>query len=406
MAETIRILRVIARLNVGGPAIHVSLATAGLRSRGYDTRLLAGSVGPGEGDMSYVARARGVDVEHVDGLGREIRPGADLRALSHLGRALREHRPHVLHTHTAKAGTLGRIAARFYRPAAGAPRLRVVHTFHGHVLQGYFGAAKNAVFRFVERRLAARTDRLVVPSQRIADELLALGVGRREKYAVVPLGFDLAPFLAVGPRDPSAPHPFRASLGIPADASAIGIVGRLTAVKNHRMFIQAASRLPRRTRTPLHFVLVGDGELRADLEAFARTKGLADVVHFAGWQKDLAAVYRELDVVALTSVNEGTPVSLIEAMASGRAVVSTGVGGVPDVVKDGETGLLVSVTRDDLFAVAMGRLADDAELRGRLAAAAREDAAKRFGVDRLLDDLDSLYRSLVTAGIGVPSSSR
>lgn len=393
----IRVLRVIARLNVGGPAIHVALASAGLAKRGYETRLLTGSVGANEGDMAWFAKARGVTPEHVPGLGREIRADADLGALRHLLRVMREWKPHVVHTHTAKAGALGRAAAWWYsrsRPA-DAPPLRVVHTFHGHVLTGYFGAAKTAVFRVLERRLAPRTHRLVVPSPRLADELAALGVGRREQYAVVPLGFELQPFLDVPPRDPAAPHPFRDELGIPRDANVIGIVGRLTAVKNHRMFLTAASRLPRRTRRPLHFAVIGDGELRAELETFAREKGLDGLVHFAGWRTELAPVYRELDAVALTSVNEGTPVSLIEAMASGRAVVSTAVGGVPDVVKDGETGLLVDPSRDDLFAVAMGRVAEDEELRLRLATAARADAAPRFRVERLLDDLDALYRALL-----------
>lgn len=396
MAEPIRILRIIARLNVGGPAIHVTLASAGLATRGYQTRVLAGEVGESEGDMEYFARERGVAVERVKGLGREIRGGADVRAGMHLLRVMREWKPHVIHTHTAKAGALGRTAARLYmRTRKDGPVPAVVHTFHGHVLEGYFGRARSAFFRVVERRLAASTHRLVAPSPRIAEDLLAMRIGKREQYRVVPLGFELDPFLAVGPRDPASPHPLRTELGIPFDATVVAIVGRLTAIKNHEMFLLSASRLPRRTRTPIHFLVVGDGELRADLEALAKAKGLAGLVHFAGWRRDLHAVYREIDVLALTSINEGTPVSLIEAMAAGRAVVATGVGGIPDVVKDGETGLLVTSGRDDLFAVAMGRLADDAELRERLAAAARIDAEKRFRVARLVDDLDALYKPLV-----------
>lgn len=398
MAEPIRILRVIARLNVGGPAIHVALTSAGLAARGYQTRLLAGEVGPGEGDMEYFAKDRGVAVEHVPGMGREIRGASDVRSLMHLLRVMREFKPHIIHTHTAKAGALGRTAARFYlrtrKPDAPLPG--ILHTFHGHVLEGYFGRARSAFFRVLERRLASSAHRLVTPSQSIAEELLKMRIGKREQYRVVPLGFELEPFLAIGPRDPTEPHPFRAELGIPADASVIGIVGRLTAVKNHRMFLTAASRLPRRTKTPLHFVVIGDGEMRGELEALTKELGIAESVHFAGWRKDLPAVYRELDVLALTSTNEGTPVSLIEAMAAGRAVVATGVGGVADVVKDATTGLLVTPGRDDLFAVAMGRLADDPELRTRLASAAREDAAKRFTVSRLLDDLDALYKTLLT----------
>lgn len=397
MEEPIRILRVIARLNVGGPSIHVTLASSGLAARGFQTRLLAGAVGPDEGDMEYFARERGVAVEHVPGLGREIRGRSDVRALMHLLQVMREFKPHVIHSHTAKAGALARTAARFYlrtrKPDVPLPA--IVHTFHGHVLEGYFGRARTAFFRILERRLAASTHRLVTPSQRIAEELLAMGIGKREQYRIVPLGFELEPFLAVPPRDPAAPHPFREELGIPASASLVAIVGRLTAIKNHEMFLSAASRLPRRTKTPIHFVIVGDGELREHLEAFAREKGIAELVHFAGWRRDLAAVYREVDLLALTSRNEGTPVSIIEAMAAGRAVVATGVGGIPDIVKDAETGLLVTPGRDDLFAVAMGRLADDPELRTRLATAARADAAKRFTSTRLIDDLEALYRALL-----------
>lgn len=395
----VRILRIIARLNVGGPAIHVALASAGLdATKRYQTRLLAGDLGEGEGDMEWFARERGVAVEKVRGLGRELSAGGDLRAVSHVLRVCRAFEPHVIHTHTAKAGAVGRVAGALHNLTRGraAPRAKLVHTFHGHVLNGYFGRVKQGVFRSVERGLATRADRLVVPSPRLLDELVAMRVGRREQYAVVPLGFELAPFLAVAPRAKGAPAgALRQELGIPADAFAIGIVGRLTAIKNQSMFLRAAARLRRRTRTPMRFVLIGDGELRAELETEARAAGLADVVHFAGWRKDLAPIYAELDAVALTSRNEGTPVTLIEAMASGRPVVSTAVGGVADIVDDGVSGLLVDPERDDMFAVAMGRLADETDLRTRLAAAGRERAAKRFTVDRLIRDLDALYGGLL-----------
>lgn len=394
-----RVLRIIARLNVGGPAIHVALASSGLDATGkYATRLLAGELGTGEGDMEWFARERGVAVEKVPGLGRELSAGGDLRAISHVLGACRSFRPHVIHTHTAKAGAVGRVAGSIYNATrkGDAPRAKLVHTFHGHVLRGYFGRVKQGFFRSVERTLARRTDRLVVPSPRLMDDLLALGVGRREQYGVVPLGFELAPFLAVAPRPKSAPAgPLRQELGIPADAFTVGIVGRLTAIKNQAMFLRAAARLQRRTRAPMRFVLVGDGELREELEAQARAAALGEVVHFAGWRKDLAPIYAELDAVALTSRNEGTPVTLIEAMAACRPVVSTAVGGVADIVEDGVSGILVDAGRDDMFAVAMGRLADEPDLRSRLAAAGRERAARRFTADRLIHDLDALYGGLL-----------
>lgn len=394
--EPIRVLRLIARLNVGGPALHVALVSAGLEKRGYRGRLLAGHLGRGEGDMEYVARDRGVSVEMVPGLGREISVGGDLRALSHIRRVCEEFRPHVIHTHTAKAGTVGRIAGMLWnrsRPR-GAPRAALVHTFHGHVLRGYFGRAKEGAFRTIERTLARTADRLVVPAKRIADDLLALRIGRPEQYRVVPLGFELDPFLAVPPRD-GTQGVLRQKYGIPGDAILIGIVGRLTAIKNHRMFLVAASRLKRRTRHEIRFAVIGDGELRTELENEARRLGIEDRVVFTGWRSDLAAIYADLDVLALTSRNEGTPVAVIEAMASGRAVVSTAVGGVAEVVEDAVSGLLVDVEREDLFAIALGRLADDDELRTRLATAARESAANRFRIERLVGDLDELYRSLL-----------
>ena len=387
-----RILRVIARLNVGGPAIHVSLVSAGLAAKGWETRLLAGEVADGEGDMEWFAKEHGVAVEKVPGLGREIRAGGDLRALAHLRRVIREWKPDVVHTHTAKAGTLGRLAA--IAAAGGRARAKRVHTFHGHVLSGYFGAAKQAAFRSIERALARRTDRLVVPAPRLADELAGMRVGRREQYRVVPLGFELERFLAVPER--RAAGPLRKELGVPDDAVLAGFVGRLTAIKAPAALLAALAKLARRTRRAVWVVFVGDGELRGPLEAEAAKLGVADRVRFAGWRKDTAAVYAELDLVALTSLNEGTPVALIEAMASARAVVATAVGGVPDVVEDGVTGLLVAPGREDLFAVALGRLADEEALRAKLAAAGRERAAGRFRVERLVADLDGVYREIVT----------
>lgn len=385
MDRDVRILRIIARLNVGGPAIHVTLATHGLGPRGYETRLLAGSLAEGESDMGWLAAEKGVKVETVPGLGRGLSAGGDLRALAAIRRVIREFRPRIIHTHTAKAGTLGRLAA----VGSGA---KTVHTFHGHVLRGYFGPVKEAVFRTIERRLARRTDRLVVPSKRIADELLALGVGKPEQYAVIPLGFDLEPFLTPAGKVPGT---FRKELGIAPEAVLVAIVGRLTAIKNHSMLLEAAERLVRRTKSPMVFALIGDGELRGTLEEEARRRGIEDRVRFAGWRKDIAAILPEVDVVALTSINEGTPVTLIEAMAAARPVVATAVGGVADVVEDGKTGLLVSPGRSELFAIALGRLADEPELRAKLGEAGRAEASRRFRVERLLDDLDGLYRGLL-----------
>ncbi len=391
MSEAIRILRVIARLNTGGPAIHVTLATAGLAAAGYHTRLLAGDVADGESSMEWFSEEHGVRVERVDGLGREIR-FRDVGVVRALSRLIREWRPHIVHTHTAKAGAVGRAAALTIRRSR---RPKLVHTFHGHVLSGYFGAAKQAAFRAIERGLARKTDRLVVPGARLRDELLVLGVGRAAQYAVVPLGFDLSRFLAIeADSTPAGRGTIRGVHGIPEDAFAIGIVGRLTRVKNHRLMIDAFARMPP-ARAPAILVVVGDGELRREIEAYAKACGVADRVRFTGSATDMPAIYRALDVVALSSDAEGTPVALIEAMASARPVVSTDVGSVRDIVEDRVHGIVVPPGDAVALAAALAELANDASLRHTLGAAGRKHAGKAFGAERLLRDLDALYRSLL-----------
>ena len=399
MTERIRILRIIARLNVGGPAIHVTLAAAGLDPDRYETRLLAGEVGEGEGDMSWYARDHGVSVETIPGLGREIQPIADIGVLRAIAKIVREWKPHIVHTHTAKAGTLGRLAA-----IAAKPRPKIVHTFHGHVLSGYFSKPKETIFRGIERALASRTDRLVVPSARLRDDLVAMRVGRGDQYAVIPLGFELEKFFAIGPAPLRTPRGsageeagpresglFRAELKVPEGAILFGVVGRLTPIKNHALLLDAFSRM--RSSPAAHLAIIGDGELRSALEADVRARGLADRVHFAGWRRDLAPIYRELDAVALSSINEGTPVAIIEAFASTRAVVSTAVGGVPDLV-DSASGLLVPPNDAPALALALDRIATDPPLRTRLATAGRA-RADSFRAPRLLHDLDPLYRSIL-----------
>lgn len=391
MTEPIRILRVIARLNTGGPAIHVTLATAGLATAGYHTRLLAGDVADGESSMEWFAEEHGVRVERVDGLGREIRL-RDAGVVRALSQVLRDWRPHLVHTHTAKAGAVGRAAALTIRLSR---RPKLVHTFHGHVLSGYFGAPKQAAFRAIERGLARRTDRLVVPGARLRDELLALGVGRAEQYAVIPLGFDLSRFLAIeADSKPAGRGATRSAHGIPEDAFAIGIVGRLTRVKNHRLMVDAFARMPP-ARVPAILVVVGDGELRGEIEAWATTRGVADRVRFTGRAIDMPAIYRALDLVAISSDAEGTPVALIEAMASARPVVSTDVGAVRDIVEDRVHGIVVPPRDAVALAAALGELANDASLRRTLGAAGRRHAEKAFGSERLLRDLDALYRSIL-----------
>ncbi|MET0556516.1 MAG: glycosyltransferase [Vicinamibacteria bacterium] len=380
----IRILRIFSRLNVGGPSLHVIHLAAGLGAHGFATRLVVGRESEREGNLMDLALERQVDVVALSGLGREIRPLADLRALVGLVRLTRRFRPHVVHTHTAKAGVLGRVAARLARVPV------VVHTYHGHVLREYFGRVTSAVFRAIERFLARRTDGLVTVSESVKADLVAMAIAPAERLRVVPLGLELGPFTGELPRGV-----LRADAGFPAEAPLVGMVGRLAPVKDVATFLRAA-RLVRSRRPDVRFSLVGDGPERNALEAEAASLGLQEAVRFHGWRRDLPAVYGDLDVVVNASRNEGTPVALIEALAAGRPVVATAVGGTPDVLENGLHGALVPAQDAQALAAAI-EAALDAPPSAARTAAARAHVLARYGVPRLLSDLADFYRELLRA---------
>ena len=278
-ARPIRVARVIARLNIGGPAQHAILLAAGLDRARFVTTLVTGVVGRGEGDFSAMAHARGVDPVVIPELGRAIHPARDLTALIKLVRLFRALRPDIVHTHTAKAGTLGRLAARLARVPVK------IHTFHGHVLEGYFSRPVTRAFLEIERRLARTTDRLVTVSPRLKAQLLAMGIGRPEQVEVVPLGLDLERFRRARPASPT----LRPSLGLVEGAPLLGIVGRLVPIKDHVTLFQALARL-HASGPAVHLVVVGDGEERARLEGLASSLGLGLRIHFLGWRLDLEAI--------------------------------------------------------------------------------------------------------------------
>lgn len=378
----IRVVRIIARLNIGGPAIHSTLLHERLNPARFASTLVTGTEEAGEGNYLEL-HGRTANVEIIPDLGREIRPFRDVQTLSRLVSLMRRIRPHVVHTHTAKAGAVGRAAAIL----AGVPV--VVHTYHGHVLRGYFSPAKTALYRGIERSLAWRTDRLLAVTSRVRDELIALGVGKASQYRAVPLGFDLAPLLVAERRRGE----LRAELGV-GDAPLIGIVARLVPIKAHEVFLAAAAAV--RQQVPgARFLIVGDGELRQTLEQQTAALGLTGAVRFLGWRADIDRLYADIDVVALTSRNEGSPVALIEAMASGVPVVSTEVGGVADVVQHGVSGLLAPM--DDAAGIArhiLTLLADPA-LRRTMGQHGRVNVAATYDAGRLVTDIESLYEDLV-----------
>lgn len=383
--ETTRILRVIARLNVGGPALHVSYLTSELDEIGYETMLVAGRVSEGEGSMEYAARDRGIEPVYVPSLRREISPVVDAAAVSKILGLIRTFRPHILHTHTAKAGAVGRTAAIL---AGRARPEAVVHTFHGHVLRGYFGGRKTEGFRLLERRLAKASDALIAVSPEVRDDLVRLGIAPESKISVIRLGLDLAARVAT---EPGAGGAVREAFAIPRDAVVVGWLGRMTEIKRVDDLLRAFALLPGST----HLLLAGDGPLRPRLAALAEELHVRERVHFAGFRDDVGAMYAACDVVALTSANEGTPVTVIEALAAGVPVVSTDVGGVKDVVEHGTSGLLVP--RGDVAAVgeSLRRLVADPALRRRMGAAGR-GVVDRYSVPRLVRDVDLLYRDLLS----------
>jgi glycosyltransferase involved in cell wall biosynthesis len=378
---------------MGGPALNVSYLTKGLDEKGYSTTLAAGRLARGEDSMAFVADARDVQIIRIDQLGREISPFRDLVATVRLARLIRRERPDILHTHTAKAGTVGRVAALL---AGGRRPPIVVHTFHGHVLRGYFGPLRTWFFRQLERWLARHTTALIAVSPQVRDDLVALGVAPAERFVVVRLGVELGERVT-GEQDGRTES--RRYLGIGPERFAVGWIGRMTPVKRTDDVLVAFKQL-RETGVDAVLCLVGDGPDRPQLEQRAHELGVIRDTLFLGYQEDVAPFYAAFDALILPSSNEGTPVSAIEALAAGRPVVATRVGGVPDVVQEGEDGFLVEPGATDDLAERLARLAREPELRERMGRAGRDRVLPRYAVERLVDDIDRLYRSLLTSAAG------
>ncbi|MCB9915498.1 MAG: glycosyltransferase family 4 protein [Planctomycetes bacterium] len=375
-----RIARVLTRLNLGGPARQALAGDRELRARGHEVRLFCGTPQAGEGDLHDAFVAAGHDVVRVPGLGRGPSLVGDARALLRLRRELRAYAPDVLHTHASKAGLLGRLAL----PAA-APAARV-HTFHGHVLEGYFGPRASAGLARLERALARRTELVLAVSHATGEDLVRLGVVEEDRLVVVPPGVDLAPLLALEGRHGA----LRRFLGVPDDGVLVGVLGRLAEVKCPARAVDVFRMLADR-HPGLHLCFVGDGGERRDLERRleALPPGQRERAHLIGTRDDVVEVLADLDVVLCTSRSEGLPVALIEAAAAAKAVVSTPVGGVPELVAHERTGMLgegvdeLAYGLDQLLAHPLGRL--EMGRRARLRVEQRHSAAA------LAERLEAVY---------------
>jgi glycosyltransferase involved in cell wall biosynthesis len=372
-------------MNMGGPAQHVSILSGRLYPDRYETVLVSGEVGPGEASMAYLAERDGAHLVMAPGLGPELRPASDLRALASLIRLVHRFRPHIVDTHTAKAGFLGRLAALSVRP-----RPLLVHTYHGHVLEGYFGRGRSAFYRTLERTLARVTDCMIGVSRQVVDDLVRLRVGPRERFRVVPLGLDLE---ALAHPPATARDDFRTELGLRTDDILLTFVGRLVTIKRVDLLLQALAAA-RDTDARLVLAIVGDGELRPELETLARHLQIAQHVHFLGYRRDMPTVAAGTDIAVLASDNEGTPVSLIEAAAAAKPAVATDVGGVREVVSEA-SGVVVARGDQAAFAAALVALASDPARRERMGQAARTHVLERFGIQRMLGDIDDLYEELL-----------
>jgi glycosyltransferase involved in cell wall biosynthesis len=398
-----KIVRIIARLNVGGPARHVVWLTKALQTQEFQSVLLTGTVPEGEEDMSYFAVENEVSPVYIPEMSREL-SAKDIVSLWKVFRRIWQEKPDIIHTHTAKAGTIGRVAGFFYRWLAWKD-VKMIHTYHGHVFHSYYGKRKTGIFLFIEKTLAKLSDKIIAISLQQKFEINEkFGVGKPSQFQVIQLGIDLVPFEAVD----SKYSILREEIGAKSDEILVGFVGRLTEIKNIPLLLRTAKiyKERRQTNSPkLKFVIIGDGNLRENLEREMTELDLGDVVTFLGNRSDSDVFYSGLDIVALTSLNEGTPLSLIEAMANGKPVISTAVGGVVDLIgeivedkKDFKVctrGIRTNSDDSEGFFNGLNYLAQTENLRKRLGAKGREFVQNHYSKERLIKDISDLYRNLI-----------
>ena len=379
MSRKVRVVHVIARMNVGGPAVLIANLARGMDESEFDFRLITGYCAEDEADY-LLTQATDVTAERIDGLGRSVKPWSDASAVATLARRFREIKPDIIHTHTAKAGVVGRAAARL----SGA-KAAVVHSYHGHLLHGYFTPSKTKAVVLLERGLARSTSRFVAVGPQVRDDLLAAGIGRPDQYEVIPPGLAL-------PQLPDQ-HTAKVILGLDPDRPVISMVGRLTGIKRPDRFAEAV-RIVHQTHPHAQFVVAGAGDLEGELQQLIRNGNLPIVM--LGWRSDVETILAASDVLVLTSDNEGTPLSLIQAGMAGLPVVATDVGSVKDVVLAGDTGILCSPSAE---AVAAGilTLLDDPPLAERLGSQARVRTESLFGTGQMVSAHANLYRSLIQA---------
>jgi glycosyltransferase involved in cell wall biosynthesis len=391
-----RVIRILNRLAVGGPVLNATYLTKHL-SPDFETILVVGEREDHEKSASYLADQLGIPYVTIKGMGRSINPASDFFAYQELKKLVKSFQPDIVHTHAAKPGALGRLAAS----ASKVPV--VLHTFHGHVFHSYFNSLKTNFFINTERYLARKSDAIVAISEQQKKELAhQFKIAPEEKFHVVPLGFDLDRFQT--DREEKRRR-FRTEFGLDENTIAIGIIGRLVPVKNHYLFLNAIRHVLSHSNKKIKAFIIGDGETRGDLEKAALETRIPfsiqnDAHHphplvFTSWRSDVDVINAGLDIVCLTSFNEGTPVSLIEAQAANKPIVSTKVGGISDIVIEGQTALLADIQDNGKFCEHLLRLVQDDELRKSLGDSSSAHVMQRFSYQRLMKDMSQLYYQLL-----------
>ena len=373
----IRVMRIIARMNVGGPAVQVSGLMRGFNSVDFDHRLYTGFCAADEADYLDTV-ATDVKAVRIEGFGRRVSMGGDIKAFVTLVKEIRSFKPHVIHTHTAKAGFLGRIAS----VVSLQPSIRV-HTFHGHLLNGYFGPIKRTLVVLAEKSLAIFTDELLAVGEKVRQDLLHAGIGKSEKFGLMPPGLQIG---ALPDKNNS-----RELFDLPTEQLQCVFIGRVTQIKRPDRFLDVVAEIKKR-RVNLGFFMAGDGELLEQCRERIARENLP--VKVLGWQSDIERVLSAADIIVLTSDNEGTPLSLIQAGMARLPVVTTNVGSVPEVVLDGTTGIITNLGVNEI-ANALEKLFNSNDLRAQMGAAAQKFTLANFGVKRLVNDHEELYKRLL-----------
>ncbi len=392
-----RILRILNRLAVGGPLLNASYLTKYMAPE-FETLLVVGEREGHEKDASFVTEALGIQPVYISEMGRSVDPRKDYKAYQRMKQLIADFKPDIIHSHAAKPGAIGRLAARAMKVPV------VVHTFHGHVFHSYFNPVKTKLFINIERRLGKNTDAIIAISEQQRKELVEdFRIAKGDKFRVIPLGLDLDKFQLQ--REEKRKR-FRQEFGIGEEEIVVTIIGRVVPVKNHALFIEAVHHVLQHSNKKIRAVIVGDGESRPSLEAKAKALGIGfstekETIHtqpllFTSWRSDIDAINAGSDIITLTSFNEGTPVSLIEALAAAKPIVSTKVGGVEDVVTHGETGLLSAIDDVSGFCKNLLRMVEDDELRHQMGNTGESHVLKKYSYRRLVEDMTALYNELLS----------